>query len=72
MQRKSMILTGMVCAVLALSACDRKKDPQLLNVKSNQEGGPDEFAILPSKPLTLPVITLRCLPRPKVASTARM
>ncbi|WP_051153804.1 DUF3035 domain-containing protein [Litoreibacter arenae] len=54
MQRKAMILVGMVGAALALSACDRNKQPQLLNVKSNQEGGPDEFAVLPNKPLTLP------------------
>lgn len=53
MQHKTIILVGMVCASMALSACDRNKTPQLLNIKS-QEEGPDEFAVLPSKPLTLP------------------
>lgn len=52
MQRKAMILFG-ICAAMALSACDRNKEPSLLNIKSQQEG-PDEFSILPSKPLTLP------------------
>lgn len=70
MQRKAMILGGMVCAVLALSACDRNKQPQLLNVKSNQEGGPDEFAIQPKKPLTLPD-DYTALPTPTKGGTNR-
>ncbi len=70
MQRKAMILSGMVCAVLALSACDRNKQPQLLNVKSNQEAGPDEFAILPAKPLTLPD-DYKALPAPTKGGTNR-
>ncbi|WP_298259861.1 DUF3035 domain-containing protein [uncultured Litoreibacter sp.] len=70
MQRKAMILGGMVCALLALSACDRNKQPQLLNVKSNQEGGPDEFAILPGKPLTLPD-DYNALPAPTKGGTNR-
>jgi hypothetical protein len=45
-----------------LSGCDRNRTPQLLNVKSNQNG-PDEFAILPSKPLTLPD-DVQALPEP--------
>lgn len=51
MQRKAIILVGL-CAALAVSACG-KKDPQLLNIKSQQDG-PDEFSVLPNKPLTLP------------------
>lgn len=39
-------------AAVALSACSRNKDPKLLNVSSND--GPDEFAIVPNKPLELP------------------
>lgn len=70
MQRKAMILVGMVCAALALSACDRNKQPQLLNVKSNQEGGPDEFAVLPNKPLTLPE-DYAALPEPTKGGTNR-
>lgn len=53
MGRKAMILTGLAALVLATSACDRNKDPQLLNIKA-QGTGPDEFAILPGKPLTQP------------------
>lgn len=53
MAGKVTILMGAIAAVAALSACDRNKDPQLLNVKANGDG-PDEFAILPNKPLTQP------------------
>ena len=38
---------------LALSACSRNKEPRLLNITSGTEG-PDEFAILPNKPLEQP------------------
>ncbi len=53
MAGKVTILLGAIAAVAALSACDRNRDPQLLNVKANGDG-PDEFAILPNKPLTQP------------------
>ena len=46
-----IILCGAV--VLALTACDRNKQPQLLNLKQSGKG-PDEFAILPTKPLQSP------------------
>ena len=52
MHRKALILLGICCAV-ALSACSRNNEPRLLNVKANQEG-PDEFLVLPAKPLELP------------------
>lgn len=52
MGRNAMILMSVAAAAMTLSACG-KKDPQLLNIKSNTEG-PDEFAILPNKPLTQP------------------
>ncbi|MEZ5776754.1 MAG: DUF3035 domain-containing protein [Paracoccaceae bacterium] len=47
-----------LCAVLALSACGglfggKDKEPKLLNTRS-QSRSPDEFAILPTKPLQLP------------------
>lgn len=70
MQRKSMILVGMICAVLVLSACSRNTQPQLLNVKSNQDGTPDEFSVLPSKPLTLPD-DYTALPTPTKGGTNR-
>lgn len=53
MGRNAMILIGAVAAAMTLSACDRNREPQLLNVKASTEG-PDEFAILPNKPLTQP------------------
>lgn len=40
-------------AALALSGCSRNKEPRLLNIKSSTSG-PDEFAILPNKPLVQP------------------
>lgn len=41
-------------AILALAACaPRDKQPELMNIRS-QTRAPDEFTILPSKPLTLP------------------
>ncbi len=68
MSRTAMILTGLV-AVLALGACDRNKEPQLLNIKS-QGTGPDEFAILPAKPLTQPE-SYAVLPPPTPGGTNR-
>ena len=47
--------------ILALAAC-APREPNLLNIKSNTRG-PDEFAILPSKPLTIPTGTA-ALPPP--------
>jgi len=42
-----------ICFAVGLSACGQERDPRLLNVKSNTEG-PDEFGIIPNKPLVLP------------------
>lgn len=50
------------CAVLTLAACDRNRDPELMNLRS-QSRGPDEFAILPTKPLQLPE-DMASLPEP--------
>ena len=52
----------LVLAVSALSACSRNKDPRLLNISSSTEG-PDEFAILPNKPLQQPE-SFSALPTP--------
>lgn len=51
MIRGTIILA--LIAVLAVSACGRRKDPQLMNIRSNTSG-PDEFTILPGKPLEAP------------------
>ncbi|MGL6210533.1 MAG: DUF3035 domain-containing protein [Paracoccaceae bacterium] len=48
------VLTLAGVALMALSACGGgERDPQLMNLRSST-AGPDEFAILPSKPLELP------------------
>lgn len=45
---------ALVAALLLLAACgDRNAPPQLMNVRSSTDG-PDEFAILPPKPLQAP------------------
>lgn len=51
---RDMMMKALVLgvAVLTLSACS-DKEPRLMNIKATQEG-PDEFAILPSKPLQEP------------------
>lgn len=52
-----------MAAVLTLAACAKgDKVPSLMNVRSATQG-PDEFAILPPKPLTLPT-DLAALPEP--------
>jgi len=40
-------------AVSLVSACSRNREPRLLNIASSTSG-PDEFAILPNKPLQAP------------------
>jgi len=49
--------------VLALAACGGSGEPNLLNVGSTAGDGPDEFAIIPNKPLQLPS-DLASLPAP--------
>lgn len=50
-----------LAAVLGLSACGNGGDPQLMNLRSGQ--GPDEFGIVPPKPLAMPE-SLSELPEP--------
>ena len=46
---------GLVFLMLGLAACSgRDEDPNLLNIKQPRAEGPDEFAVLPTKPLELP------------------
>ncbi len=49
-------------ALALLSACGGDKTPELMNIRS-QSRAPDEFAILPGKPLQLPEDT-KALPDP--------
>ncbi|MGB2893651.1 MAG: DUF3035 domain-containing protein [Albidovulum sp.] len=56
-----------LCALVALAACgrlagDEKKPPQLMNIKSASRS-PDEFNILPTKPLQMPE-DIASLPEP--------
>lgn len=51
-----------LAAMLALGACGSDKDPQLMNVRASSTG-PDEFGILPTKPLQMPP-DLASLPAP--------
>ncbi|MFM7334099.1 MAG: DUF3035 domain-containing protein [Tabrizicola sp.] len=50
-----------VATMITLAACGGKGDPQLMNLRSGP--GPDEFAIVPPKPLELPE-NLAELPEP--------
>lgn len=62
MQRKAGVTAIAMVAMLGLAGCgNRDKPPQLMNLQSNN--GPDEFAILPPKPLELPE-SLTDLPEP--------
>lgn len=68
MQAKNGFLCGMLLAALTLSACARgDKVPELMNIRS-QSRSPDEFTILPTKPLTLPE-DLKTLPTPTPGGT---
>lgn len=57
-----------LAAVLVLSACGNGSDPQLMNLRSGQ--GPDEFGIVPPKPLAMPE-SLTELPEPTPGGTNR-
>jgi Protein of unknown function (DUF3035) len=63
MRSARVVLAIAGAALLVLSACgDRNKAPILMNVRSDTQG-PDEFSILPPKPLELPK-DLTALPDP--------
>jgi len=53
-------------ATLGLSACSRDKLGTMMNLRS--EAGPDEFAILPTKPLEIPK-DIAALPEPTPGGT---
>lgn len=57
---RAFALTLTITAGLGLAGCSN--DPRLMNLKSGQDG-PDEFAILPTKPLEMPA-DLAVLPSP--------
>ena len=54
MRSARVVLAVAGAALLALTACGGKSDvPNLMNVRS-ETNGPDEFSILPAKPLEMP------------------
>lgn len=55
-------LAGAAALSLFLAACGGSDQPELMNVRKSGDG-PDEFAILPPKPLQMPE-TLAALPAP--------
>ena len=56
-------------AILALAGCGGDVEPRLMNLRSGTQG-PDEFAILPPKPLDVPE-DLAALPAPTPGGTNR-
>jgi hypothetical protein len=58
-----------VAAALLLTACGGSDTPNLMNVRASGNG-PDEFSILPPKPLELPE-SLAALPPPTAGGTNR-
>ena len=64
---KGGLKIGLGIAVLALSACASDKEPNLFNVRSSS---PDEFSILPTKPLQQPE-SYDSLPAPTPGGTNR-
>lgn len=63
------VILGLVAA-LAVAGCSRDKAPKLLNIK-NTSGTPDEFQILPTKPLEMPA-DYASLPNPTPGGTNRV
>jgi hypothetical protein len=63
------VITVALAATLMLAACARDGDPNLMNIRQSGDG-PDEFAILPSRPLELPT-DLAALPPPTPGGTNR-
>ncbi len=62
MRVSSGIAAGVIVAALAVSACGGPDAPNLMNATSNTRS-PDEFAILPTKPLEMPA-DFAALPEP--------
>lgn len=58
------------CALLVLAACGGSGEPKLLNISQNRGEGPDEFAILPARPLEMPQ-DLAALPEPTPGASNR-
>lgn len=53
MQSIRVLTIVSLVAGLGLSACSRGKEPELMNIRA-QGGTPDEFMVLPNKPVQIP------------------
>lgn len=68
MRSARIVLLGAAMAAI-LAGCSREKDPQLMNIRA-QNRAPDEFAVLPGKPLEMPQ-TFAELPAPTPGAANR-
>jgi hypothetical protein len=62
MRRHAKRISLALAAALALAACSSDREPQLMNLR-NPSDGPDEFLVVPNKPLEMPE-DLAALPTP--------
>lgn len=62
MRSSRVVLAIAGAAMLTLAGCGSGDEPRLMNVRSTTQG-PDEFGILPPKPLQMPT-DLAALPPP--------
>ncbi len=67
---RHMALAAFGAALLTLGACSKPDNPILMNAAA-QHSGPDEFSILPTKPLEMPT-SLASLPEPNPGGTNRV
>lgn len=67
---RRMAFAALGAAALALGACARSDNPVLMNARASQVG-PDEFSIVPTKPLEMPT-SLAALPTPNPGGTNRV
>ncbi|MCF6444849.1 DUF3035 domain-containing protein [Nereida sp. MMG025] len=68
--RRAIALGFLIASFGLLAACGDRGDPKLLNIRQSQSG-PDEFAILPNKPLQTPE-DLSALPTPTPGASNRV
>jgi hypothetical protein len=62
MRRHATSVCLALAAALVLSACASDREPQLMNLR-NPSDGPDEFLVVPAKPLVMPE-DMAALPTP--------
>lgn len=67
---RQVMLAVMGTALLALAACDRSENPILMHA-ANEDRRPDEFSIVPTKPLEMPP-SLTNLPTPNPRGVNRV